>query len=304
MYKKIFISIITVILYLIFFATISKSTNIYFKMKINSDNNIVNIGDFVYFNINISDIQNDESVGTNAITAKIIFDGSVLEYISYTLSSGWSIASFDESTMTFAFINNDYIYNPQNIVTLKFKVKSTISSNDTTLYLKDISAAFRMSTEDITKTITIPADDTSFSIHLNKIADKETNTTEEKTLSDKNTIYNISTNENITNTLQNISNTSETTDTSNTENISKNEISISNINISNSASSEITSNSESNKIISTSENQNSVLHSSTTTSNKKLPSTGATGIFLVLLFLIIIGVIISFLKYINNNKKI
>ena len=123
MKNKITIVSFLVILIIFMLNLTSNAADTTFKIKIDASEDEVNYGDNVSFTISLSDLQKGDSIGTNAIKAKIQYDSSLLEYTGYKTENNWNLISLNKENMTFAMTNGEYILQDQALVTFSFKVK-------------------------------------------------------------------------------------------------------------------------------------------------------------------------------------
>ena len=280
MNKKIIILNIIVIVAIFMLGIQVNATDTTFKLQIKESKGSVNYGEEVSFTISIAELQKGEAVGTNAITAQIEYDSSILQYENYTMNNKWSMASLNENSMTFAITNGEYITENQDIITFKFKAKTNINATNTTVSLKNISAAFRMSKEDVTKTSTIKSTDVTKNIKLSqKQSENENTVVDQNTIQNQNTVVDQ-------NTVVNENTTSD-------QNIIKDENSVKNENVNNSSIGTTNNNSQNNTTI-------SKTSSDASAAGKTLPKTGVKNIILIVVFIVIIAgaiIIVSYNKY-------
>lgn len=253
-----------------------------FKLQIKESKNEINYGDEVLFTISIADLQKGEAVGTNAITAKIDYPSNILQYEDYTTNNKWTMTSFNENNMTFAMTNSQYIAENQDIVTFKFKAKTDINDTNATVSLKNISAGFRMSEEDVTKTSTIKAEDVSKTIHLLQKQNENT-TPDQNTVADENTVIDQNT----------VANENTVAD----ENTIADENSTTNENDNSSFIGNVSNNTQNNTTITKTDT-----NSDTSAATKILPSTGIKNIILIIAFILSIVVVINVIAYYKYKK--
>ena len=299
MKKKIMVIVFLLTVLIIMLQIQVNAVDTTFKVKINESKSTVSAGEEISFTLALSEINIGASIGTNAITATIQYNDKELEYLDYETVNKWNMTSLNENNMTFAVTNNKYVTENQEFVKFKFKVKSDINASKATINLKNISAGFRISEDDVTNTNTIKAEDSSKTIQIIKNEHKEENTiSENNTISESNVIKEENTvkNENVTTNDVNNQNTVEEN-----ESIVKEENQV-NIqieekieNIVNEQNKNQTTDSE-NRSISTS-NKNSTM------ANKTLPKTGFKNILILIICLFIITIIAGIITY-KKYKKI
>lgn len=312
MNKKIIILNLIILVAVFMLGIQVNATDTTFKLQIKESENAINYGDEISFTIGIAELQKGEAIGTNAITAKIEYDSNVLEYEDYTTNNKWTMTSLNENNMTFAMTNSKYIAENQDIVTFKFKAKTNINATSTTVYLKNISAGFRMSEEDVTKTSTIKATDVSKTIQLSKKQSESENTiSDQNTIQSENTISNQNaiqsentiSDQNIVPSQNTIAqqntvageNTSSTQNTIQEENVATNET------VNNSLAENENNDKQNNTAIA---KTNTNTNSDTSATNKILPATGVKNILLIIVCILAIIVGISVVTYYRYKKII
>lgn len=299
MKKKIMVIVFLLTVLIIMLQIQVNAVDTTFKVKINESKSTVSAGEEISFTLALSEINIGTSIGTNAITATIQYNDKELEYLDYETVNKWNMTSLNENNMTFAVTNNKYVTENQEFVKFKFKVKSDINASKATINVKNISAGFRISEDDVTNTNTIKAEDSSKTIQIIKNEHKEENTiSENNTISESNVIKEENTvkNENVTKNDVNNQNTVEENESIvKEENQVNSQIEEKIENIVNEQNKNQTIDSE-NRSISTS-NKNSTM------ANKTLPKTGFKNILILIICLFIITIIAGIITY-KKYKKI
>lgn len=111
-------------------------------MALKSDSKLKE-GDTVTVNINLTSIKAGD--GVDSISAEVNYDKNVFETISttdITSTNGW-IPTYSETTKMITFYNNSgsKVKDPSTVATIKFKVKSSINVDSTTVTFKDTKAS-------------------------------------------------------------------------------------------------------------------------------------------------------------------
>lgn len=111
-------------------------------MALKSDSKLKE-GDTVTVNINLTSIKAGDGVDT--ISAEINYDEKVFEAITtadFTSSTGWT-PTYVASTKMVTFVNStgDKVKDPSTVATIKFKVKSSITVDSTTVTFKGVKAS-------------------------------------------------------------------------------------------------------------------------------------------------------------------
>lgn len=111
-------------------------------------------------------INNLNATGTKAISGKIKFDATVLEYIKNEFAGAWNGAVSDDGTSFTVYTSQDE--NINKIVTLKFKIKSDAKVDNTKISIDNISIALEEGNGEPENEIKIQGDSKTMQIEKTK----------------------------------------------------------------------------------------------------------------------------------------
>lgn len=103
-----------------------------------TSNSKLNAGDTVTVNVNLTSVNAGNGIDT--ITAALEYDTNVFEVLStsnFTASNEWT-PSYASTSKMLTLLKNSKVKAPETVLTINFKVKSSINVNSTKITLKDI----------------------------------------------------------------------------------------------------------------------------------------------------------------------
>ena len=192
--------IIVLLLNICLFSNISFAATDSYSMTLIPDKQTIKAGDTISIAVKISNIniQTGEK-GIGAYEATLVYDSNVFSSVQFAAASNWDSPTYNISNGKFASVRSDATCSneSQNVAIIKLTVKDSVSAQNTTISLKNISCSngeSTISTKDISTTLNISSSSSSNNSNNSNNTNNNNNPSNNNNSNNSNTTNNSSNN--------------------------------------------------------------------------------------------------------------